>query len=45
MSPLLSNLSLSLSLYIAVIAAFQARLNENANNIVDALVSLRFSVS
>ncbi|GJJ75588.1 mediator of RNA polymerase II transcription subunit 14 [Entomortierella parvispora] len=28
-----------------VIAAFQARLNENANNIVDALVSLRFSMA
>lgn len=31
--------------HIAIIAAFQARLNENANNIVDALISLRFSVS
>ncbi|KAG0050123.1 mediator complex subunit [Gryganskiella cystojenkinii] len=28
-----------------VIATFQARLNENASNIVDALVSLRFSMS
>ncbi|KAF9911460.1 mediator complex subunit [Lobosporangium transversale] len=28
-----------------VIAAFQNRLNENANNIVDALISLRFSMA
>ncbi|KAF9920382.1 mediator complex subunit, partial [Linnemannia zychae] len=28
-----------------IIAAFQARLNENANNIVDALISLRFSMT
>ncbi|KAG0317244.1 mediator complex subunit [Dissophora globulifera] len=28
-----------------VIAAFQARLNESANNIVDALISLRFSMA
>lgn len=28
----------------AVITAFQIRLNENASSIVDALVSLRFSV-
>ncbi|KAF9350006.1 mediator complex subunit [Mortierella sp. NVP85] len=29
----------------AVIAAFQARLNDNANNIVDALILLRFSMA
>ncbi|KAF9581495.1 mediator complex subunit [Lunasporangiospora selenospora] len=28
-----------------VIASFQARLNENANNIVDALIALRFSMT
>jgi hypothetical protein len=39
-----THLCFSLDL-VAIIAAFQARLNENANNIVDALISLRFSVS
>ncbi|KAF9902525.1 mediator complex subunit [Linnemannia zychae] len=29
----------------SIIAAFQARLNENADNIVDALISLRFSMT
>ncbi|OAQ23714.1 MED14-domain-containing protein [Linnemannia elongata AG-77] len=29
----------------SIIAAFQARLNENANNIVEALISLRFSMT
>ncbi|KAG0245694.1 mediator complex subunit [Mortierella sp. GBA43] len=29
----------------SVIAAFQTRLNDNANNIVDALISLRFSMA
>ncbi|KAF9096039.1 mediator complex subunit [Mortierella sp. AD031] len=29
----------------SIIAAFQARLNENANNVIDALISLRFSMT
>jgi len=43
-SELTSNLPALLMIIIAIIAAFQARLNENADNIVDALISLRFSV-